>query len=205
MLRATVLLLALCAAYVHGLGFVNTQLLPETLLAGSVTTAATASLDRLHLDLFQDLVYRPTNVQTALPLRNLVLLDVFQADGVNPLDVHSNLRSNKLAQAGRNYPTNPIVTSTSVTGVVVSIGPGVRQRDLLTEGRRVVFDTTGCFFLRLNGLYQRLCPERNILGALDTGVSGRTTNSADQTFINANSRLSPSFGNNAFSQHDMFF
>jgi hypothetical protein len=199
MLRATVLILALCAAYVHGLGFVNTQLLPEMLLSGTTTTTeADGNLDWQRLSLFRDLIYKPTNIETALPLRNLVLLENLQGAGVDPFNAMSQFRS--------SIWQNPVAFSkTAATSVVVSIGPDVRQRDLLEDGVRVIHRIAGCRGLDLNMIPYWLCPEGNIFGTLKYGVSGETENSVDNTFMSGDAHSSPSFRSDSIVRHDMFY
>jgi len=127
MLRA-LLLVALCAVSVQGLGFLNNNLLPRDFLT-SGTTTNDRELNEARLRLFSDLLYSPTNVATAFPLRNYVLLESYQANNVDPFNANSPFRTSLF--------WNPVAFhSDANVGVVVALGPNVEQRELFGEGQR---------------------------------------------------------------------
>lgn len=162
MMRTAVLLLVACAVCVQGLGFVNPLLIP-----------ASVRNDANRLRLYRDLIYGPTNVETALPLRDLVLIESSQVFGVDPFDVAANGRLDAF-----NDPT--YANAALATGAVVSVGPDVMQRDLFADGQTVIFASGECNTLLLSGQTYYLCPEINVLGAVDIADGNPST----QRFLN---------------------
>jgi hypothetical protein len=194
MLRATLLLVALCAVSVNGLGFLNSALLPEDLLV-----TGNAALNEARLRLFRDLIFTPTNVATALPLGNGVLIENYQANNVDPFNAASAFRS--------SLWFNPVAFNVAAsTGVIVSIGPDVQQRSLLREGQRVIYATNnGGQRIQLNGILYSLVTENNVLGALDIG-SGSAAAQRFSAYVNqANTIFTPTQTVNQLVRADATF
>jgi len=192
MLRVALLLVALCAVSVNGLGFLNTQF-----LAFGLRSEDTA-LNQARLRLFRDLVYTPTNVATAFPLRNNVLVELYQANNVDPFNAHSHLRT--------NLWLNPVALSNgeAETGVVVAVGPDVEQRALIREGQRVIIDSVTAR-INLNGIAYLVVNEASILGALDIG-SGSSAAARFSAYVNqANTLFTPTTTYNQFVRLDTTF
>jgi len=190
MLRVALLVVALCAISVNGLGFLNSGLLPHTLLTED------SDLNRARLRLFRDLIYTPTNVATAYPLRDNVLIEVYQANNVDPFNAHSSLRT--------NLWLNPVALSDAMTGIVVAVGPDVQQRALIREGQRVIaldFDQR----INLNGITYFVVNEADIGGALDIG-SGSAAAARFSAYVNqANTLFTPTTTYNQFLRLDTTF
>jgi hypothetical protein len=193
MLRAAILLAALCAVSVNGLGFLNPSLLPQTFLEGE-----TPEIDAARLRLFRDLIYTPTNVATAFPLRNYVLLEVYQANNVDPFNAASPFRTSLFF--------NPVAFNTeSNVGVVVALGPDTKQRSLFGEGQRVIFSKAGGERVALNGIVYYLVPEANLLGALDIGSSTAAAQRFSSYVNQGNTLNVPTLQANAFVRSDFTF
>jgi hypothetical protein len=193
MLRATLLLVALCAVVsVNGLGFLNSGLLPEDLLDSGNT-----AVNEARLRLFRDLIFTPTNVATALPLGNGVLIENYQANNVDPFNAASAYRS--------SLWFNPVAfNSAASTGVVVALGPDVQQRSLLREGQRVIY-ANGGQKIQLNGIVYSLVTENNVLGALDIG-SGSAAAQRFSAYVNqANTIFTPTQTVNQLVRADATF
>jgi len=192
MLRALVLV-ALCAVSVQGLGFLNTQLLPV-----DFETNESADVNQARLRLFRDLIYTPTNVATAFPLRDYVLLESYQANNVDPFNAASPFRTSLFF--------NPVAFNTgSNVGVVVALGPDVKQRSLFGEGQRVVYLKAGGERVALNGIVYYLVPEANVLGALDIGSSTAAAQRFSSYVNQGNTLNVPTLQSNAFVRSDFTF
>jgi len=191
MLRALVLV-ALCAVSVQGLGFLNSQILPDDFQTGN------RDLDQARLRLFRDLIYTPTNVATAFPLRDYVLLESYQANNVDPFDAAAPFRTSLFF--------NPVAFNTdSNVAVVVALGPDVQQRDLFGEGQRVIYMKTGGQRVSLNGIIYYLVPEANVIGALDIGSSTAAAQRFSAYQNQGNTLNVPTLQSNSFVRSDFTF
>jgi co-chaperonin GroES (HSP10) len=193
MLRAALVLVALCAVSVNGLGFLNSALLPLDFETGVEPEVAAA-----RLRLFRDLIYTPTNVATAFPLRDYVLLEVYQANNVDPFNAASPFRTSLFF--------NPVAFNTeSNVGVVVALGPNTQQRNLFGEGQRVIFTKAGGERVSLNGIVYYLVPEANLLGALDIGSSTAAAQRFSAYVNQGNTLNVPTLRANAFVRSDFTY
>jgi hypothetical protein len=192
MLRALVLV-ALCAVSVQGLGFLNYQLLPVDFEAHE-----TNEVNQARLRLFRDLIYTPTNVATAFPLRNYVLLESYQANNVDPFNAASPFRTSLFF--------NPVAFNTdSNVGVVVALGPDVQQRALFGEGQRVIYLKDGGERVSLNGIVYYLVPEQSVIGALDIGSSTAAAQRFSAYVNQGNTLNVPTLRANAFVRSDFTY